>query len=109
MTEPEEWEEVRYGAEEKPRTQSGRGRWTGGSNIRYGGGRGSGSQSRTGFRGMNPKLAGVIFDMQGSAAKMTVQFKMNMKRCSKFAGSEFKDDPAGAAAAIRTRSAPSNA
>ena len=40
---------------------------------------------------------------------MTVQFKMNMDRCSEFAGSEFKDCPAGAAAAIRTSSAPSNA
>ena len=57
---------------------------------------------------MNPKLAGVIFNMTGSASKMTVQFKLNMERCSEFAGSEFKDDPAGAAAAIRTRTAPSN-
>ena len=60
-----------------------------------------------GFRG-NPKLAGVVFDVQGNTSKMTVQFKLNVKRCSEYAGSKFKDDPAGAVAAIQTRTAPIN-
>ena len=100
----EEWEEVRHGAERKTRAESGRNRWNGGNKIRYGGGQPAG---RAGFQG-NPKLEGVIFDVLGNASKMAVRFKICTERCAEYAGSEFKDDPAGAAAAIRNRSAPTN-
>ena len=40
--------------------------------------------------------------------QMALCLKINVERCSEYAGSEFKDDPAGAAAAIRTRTKPSN-
>ena len=103
----EDWEEVRHGAERKPRAESRRNRWNGGNKIRYGGGRSSEPAGRAGFHG-NPKLEGVIFDVLGNASKMAVRFKICTERCSEYAGSEFKDDPAGAAAAIRNRSAPTN-
>ena len=103
----DEWEEVRYGADNKPRTEFGRSRWSNRNNIGYGGGCAGATQSgQAGFRG-NSKYAGVVFNVQGNAFKMMVQFKMNVERCSKYAGRKFKDDPAGAAAAIRTRTAPS--
>ena len=51
----------------------------------------------------NPKLDGVAFDVLGNALKMPVRFKIIVEQCSKYAGSEFKDNPAGAAAAIQTR------
>ena len=57
---------------------------------------------------MNPKLDGVIFDLQSNESKMMVQFKLNIERCSKFVGSKFKDNSAGAAATIRTRTAAAN-
>ena len=57
---------------------------------------------------MNSKLAGVIFDLQGNGSKMIVQFKLNIERCSEFVGSKFKGELVGAAAAIRTRTAPAN-
>ena len=100
----EEWEEVRHGAERKPRAESGRNRWNGGNKIRYGGEQPAG---RAGFHG-NLKLEGVIFDVLGNASKMAVRFKICTERCAEYAGSEFKDDPAGAGAAIRNRSAPTN-
>ena len=49
-----------------------------------------------------------MFDVLGNASKMAVRFKMNVERCSKYAGNEFKNDPAGVAAAIRTRTKPPN-
>ena len=103
----EEWEEVRHGAERKPRTESGRNRWNGGNRIRYGGGHSSEPAGRSGVHG-NPKLEGVVFDVLGNASKMAVRFKINLERGSKYAGSEFKDNPAEAAAAIRTRARPLN-
>ena len=103
----EEWEEVRHGAERKPLAESGRNRWNGGNKIRYGGGRSSEPTRRAGFHG-NPKLKGVVSDMLRNASKMAVRFKICTERCSEYAGSEFKDNPAGAAAAIRNRSAPTN-
>jgi hypothetical protein len=57
---------------------------------------------------MNPKLKGVVFNVQGNGLNVAVQFKLNVEQCSKFFGSEFKDNPAGVAAAIRTRPAPVN-
>jgi hypothetical protein len=57
---------------------------------------------------MNPKLAGVIFDVQGNASEITFQFKLNVEQCPNFLGNKFKDNPAGATAAIRTRTAPAN-
>ena len=98
---------MRHGADRKPRAESGRNRWNGGNKIRYGGGRNSEPTGRAGIHG-NPKLEGVVFDVLGNASKMAVLFKINVKRCSEYAGSEFKDDPAGAAAAIRNQSTPSN-
>ena len=62
---------------------------------------------RAGLYG-NSKLEGFVFNVLGSASKMAVRFKINVERCSEYAGSEFKDDPAGAAAAIRNQSAPTN-
>ena len=56
----------------------------------------------------NPKLKGVVFDVLHNALKMAVRFKINVERCSKYAGSKFKDNPAGAAATIRTRMKRSN-
>ena len=55
------------------------------------------------------ELEGVVFDVFGNASKTAVRFKLNVECCSKYVGSESKDDPAGAAAAIRTRSVPENA
>ena len=49
-----------------------------------------------------------MFVVLSSALQMAVCFKINVKRCSKYVGSEFKDDPAGTAAAIQTRTKPSN-
>ena len=49
-----------------------------------------------------------MFGVLDNASKMAVRFKINVGRCSKYAGSEFKDDPAGAAAVIRTRTTPPN-
>jgi hypothetical protein len=46
--------------------------------------------------------------MQGNASKMIIQFKMNIKRCPKYTGYEFKKDLSRVAAAIKTRTAPSN-
>ena len=96
----DEWEEVRHGADRKPRAESGRNRWNGGNTIRYGGGRNSEPAGRTGLHG-NPKLEGFLFDVLGNASKMAVRFKICVERCSEYAGSEFKDDPVGAAAAIK--------
>ena len=80
--EKDEWEEVRYGADNKPWTESGWSRWSHGNNMRYGGGRAGTTQSgQANFRG-NPKLAGVMFDVQRNTSKMTVQFKMHVERCS---------------------------
>jgi hypothetical protein len=39
---------------------------------------------------------------------MIVQFKLNIERCSEFVGSKFKGELVGAAAAIRTRTAPAD-
>ena len=38
----EEWEEVRHGAERKPRAESRRNRWNAGNKIRYDGGQPAG-------------------------------------------------------------------
>ena len=46
--------------------------------------------------------------MLGNVSKMAVCFKINVERCSENAGSEFKDDPTGAAAVIQTRIEPTN-
>jgi hypothetical protein len=62
---------------------------------------------RSGIHGF-PELEGVVFDVLRNTSKMAVRFKINVERCSKYTGSEFKDDPAGAAAAIRTRTKPPN-
>ena len=98
---------MRYGAEQKPRAESGRNRWNGGNIIRYDGGRNSKPAGKSGIHG-NHKLEGVVFDVLGNASTKAMRFKINVERCSEYAGSEFKDDPAGAAVAIRTRSTPPN-
>ena len=103
----DEWEEMRHDADRNPRAESGRNCWNGGNRIRYGRGRNSEPAGRVGIHG-NLKLEGVVFDVLGNASKMAVRFKIHVERCSEYAGSEFKDDPTGAAATIRNRSAPSN-
>ena len=102
----EDWEEVRYDAERKPRAESGRDRWNDGNGI-YGRGCTSAPARRSGIH-RNPKLEGVMFDVLGNALKMAVCLKINVERCSEYAGSEFKDDPVGAASAIQTRVKPPN-
>ena len=63
--------EVCYGADIKSWTESGWSRRFGGNSIKYGGGGAGATQSgRAGFRG-NPKLTGVVFNVQGNASKMT--------------------------------------
>ena len=95
----EEWEEVRHGADRKPQTESGRNRWNGRNRIRYGGGRNSAPAGRSGIHG-NSKLEGVVFNVLGNTLKIAVRFKINVERCSEYAGSEFKDNPVGATTAI---------
>ena len=51
---------------------------------------------------------GAVFGVQDNVLNMTIPFKLNVERCSKFSGSKFKDNLAGAATAIRTRTAPAN-
>ena len=75
----EEWEEVRYGAERKPRVESRRNRLNGGNGISYGGGHNSAPAGRSGISG-NPKLKGVVFDVLGNASRMVVRFKINVER-----------------------------
>ena len=99
LGEKEEWEEVRYGAEQKPWAESERNRWDDRNGIRYGGGHNSKPAGRLGIHG-NLKLEGVVFDELGNASKMGVRFKINVEQCSKYTKSEFKDDPVGAAAVI---------
>jgi hypothetical protein len=78
LGEKDDWEEVRYGVDTKPRTESGQSRWNNGNNIRYRGGcMGATKSGGAGFRG-NPKLVGAVFDVQGNDAKMTAQFKLLM-------------------------------
>ena len=85
-----------------PRTESGWNRWNGGNGIRYNGGRNSTPVGRPGIH-RHPKLKGVVFDVLCNASKMAVRFKINVERSFKYTGSDFKDDPAGAAVAIQTR------
>ena len=90
----DEWEEVRYGTDTKPRTESGRSRWSAGNSIRYGVDHSSTTQfGRSGFR-CNLEFMGVIFDAQGKTSKMTVQLMLNMERCSKYAESNLRNRPA---------------
>ena len=103
----EEWEDVRHGAERKTRTESRRNRWNGGNGIRYDGGRHSAPAGRLGIHG-NPKLQGAVFNVLGNTSKMAVCVKKNVERCSKYTESKFKGNPAGAVAAIQTKTKPSN-
>ena len=70
----EEWEEVRYGAERKPRTDSGRNRWNGRNIIRYGVRHNSKPAGRSGIH-RNPTLESAVFNVLGNASKMAVCFK----------------------------------
>ena len=97
--EKEEWEEVCYGVEQTPRVESWRNRWTGGNGKRYDGGRNSEPAGRSGVHG-NPKLEGIVFDVLGNAPKMAGHFKINLERCSEYAGSDLKDEPTGATVVI---------
>ena len=60
------------------------------------------------FGGWKNKPERVMFDMLSNARNMTVLFKINIKRCLEYIGSDIKEDPTGAVATIRTRISPSN-
>jgi hypothetical protein len=51
-------------------------------------------------------LAGAVFEVQRNTSNMTVQFKMNVERCSEYKERKFKGDTAGAAAVIKLKTTP---